>query len=196
MQGGGAFEVSAECEHDALRTAEEIQQSGREVLPWLEALAESEEPYPVNIHLIREIHRRWFESTFPADAGRERHAVVLNRKGTAADPEAIVPAVVNACANWDWRQKFAPATGPELVAFNVAEANTLVVSIYDVHPFVDGNTRTTWDLRNYLLMLGGLRPLVDLRDQEAYEDAWWSAAPNDHDALDASVIQELAAQDR
>lgn len=193
---GGAFEVSAECDYDALRTAEEIQQSGREVLPWLESLAVSGDPRSVDIHLIREIHQRWFETTFPADAGRERREVVLNRKGTAADPEVIVPGVVNACDNWNWRRRLAPADGPDLVSFIVAEANTLTVAVYDIHPFLDGNTRTTWDFRNYLLMRDGLRPLVDLRDQEAYEHAWWTATPQEHGELDTTVLEELAAQDR
>jgi hypothetical protein len=76
------------------------------------------------------------------------------------------------------------------------EANTLTIAVYDVHAYIDGNTRTTWHLRNYLLMLDGLRPLVDLLDQPAYEEAWWPSTPQDHAALDAIVLNELAAQDR
>lgn len=45
-------------------------------------------------------------------------------------------------------------------------------------------------------MLDGLRPLVDLRDQDAYEDAWWKATPHDHEELDRIVLEELDAQDR
>jgi prophage maintenance system killer protein len=87
------------------------------------------------------------------------------------------------------------STRSELIKFIVAEANTLAVRIYDVHPFIDGNTRATWHLRNYLLMLDGLRPLVDLMDQPGYESAWWNATAEDHAQLDAVVLDELALQE-
>jgi len=76
----------------------------------------------------------------------------------------------------------------------VAEANTLAVRIYDVHPFIDGNTRATWHLRSYILMLDGLRPLVELDDIERYEHAWWNATDDDHSELDDVVLTELAAR--
>jgi fido (protein-threonine AMPylation protein) len=78
--------------------------------------------------------------------------------------------------------------------FIVAEANTLAVRIYDVHPFIDGNTRATWHLRNYVFMLDGLRPLVDLASLEGYESAWWNATAEDHSQLDEIVLTELASQ--
>ena len=102
-----------------------------------------------------------------------------------------------ACGNWNWRREnVAPRHDADLIRFAVSEANTLTVRIYDVHPYIDGNTRTTWHLRNYVLMLDGLRPLTDLRDEEAYSDTWWHATPHDHVALDDTIIAELAAQDR
>jgi hypothetical protein len=45
-------------------------------------------------------------------------------------------------------------------------------------------------------MLDGLRPLIDLADEDAYKSAWWSATAHDHEALDAIVINELNHQDR
>lgn len=89
-----------------------------------------------------------------------------------------------------------PEDGPELIEFIVSEVNTLTVGVYDIHPFIDGNTRTTWHLRNYLLMLDGLRPLVDLVDEDAHNEAWWAASQHDHEALDRAVLNELVAQDR
>ncbi|MBA3866279.1 MAG: hypothetical protein H0X42_08025 [Solirubrobacterales bacterium] len=77
----------------------------------------------------------------------------------------------------------------------MTEANTLSVRIYDVHPFIDGNTRATWHLRNYLLMLDGLQPLVDLADLDRYEGAWWNATSDEHADLDAVVLEELAKQE-
>lgn len=73
-----------------------------------------------------------------------------------------------------------------------ALATAETVRVYDVHPFIDGNTRTTWHLRNYLLMLDGLGPLTDLADYDRYEAAWWDATVEDHFALDAAVLSELA----
>jgi fido (protein-threonine AMPylation protein) len=192
----GAFEASAEFDHDLLATAEEIQHSGEKVLRWLEAVATCETPWPVDLKLVREIHFRWFETTFPADAGQFRTQMVLNRKSTAVEVEAILPAVQGACDNWNWRHgRYRPADNLDLIEFIVAEANTLAVRVYDVHPFIDGNTRATWHLRNYILMLDGLRPLVDLTDIAAYESAWWKATTEDHWRLDAAVINELASQE-
>lgn len=103
--------------------------------------------------------------------------------------EAILPAVQNACDNWSWRrERYRPTDDLELVEFIVAEANTLAVRVYDVHPFIDGNTRATWHLRNYLLMLDGLRPLVDLAALDDYERAWWKATVEDHNELDAERL--------
>ena len=193
----GAFDASAEFGHDPLPTAEEIQHSGQNVLRWLETVATSEAPWPVDVRLVQEIHFRWFETTFPADAGRFRTEMVLNRKGSAVEVDAILPAVQGACENWAWRrERFRPADDPELIEFIVAEANTLAVRVYDVHPFIDGNTRATWHLRNYLLMLDGLRPLIDLVDQPGYESAWWNATAEDHAQLDAVILNELALQER
>lgn len=192
----GAFDASAAFDYDPLPTAEEIQHSGQNVLRWLEALATSETPRPVDVRLVQEIHFRWFETTFPADAGRFRTQMVLNRKGSAVEVDAILPAVQSACENWTWRrERFRPSGDPELIEFIVTEANTLAVRVYDVHPFIDGNTRATWHLRNYLLMLDGLRPLIDLGELSVYEKAWWNATAEDHEHLDSIILSELARQE-
>ena len=83
-----------------------------------------------------------------------------------------------------------------MIEFIVAEANTLAIRVYDVHPFIDGNTRATWHLRNYLLMLDGLQPLIDLAHPLSYEKAWWSASFEDHAQVDAVVLGELTLQER
>lgn len=191
----GAFDASAEFDYDSLATAEEIQHSGVSTLRWLEEVAVSESPLPVHHKLVEEIHFRWFETTFPADAGQFRNEMVLNRKGTAVEVDAILPAVQSACENWSWRrERFTPIDDMELIEFIAAEANALTVRVYDVHPFIDGNTRTTWHLRNYLLMLDGLKPLIELADVGGYEEAWWNASPENHDRLNEIVLVELADQ--
>jgi len=194
----GAFEASPEEEFDLdpIRTAEEIQRCGADALEWLAKLASSDAPAAVDIRLVRAIHRRWFATTFPAEAGCERAQIVLNRKGTAAPVQGIIPGMDSACGNWRWRHEHCRPDDPaEEIRFIVAEANCLTVSLYDVHPFIDGNTRATWHVRNYALMVDGLRPLVDLSDEDAYNTAWWAATPHDHGALDDLVIEELARQD-
>lgn len=57
-------------------------------------------------------------------------------------------------AHWR-RENHRPIGELELIEFVVAEASALAVRIYGVHPFIDGNTRATWHLRNYVLILNG-----------------------------------------
>ena len=192
---GGAFDASTEFDDDPLVTADEIQDSGQRALKILGEVATSPNPWAVDFNLVKEIHFRWFETTFPADAGEFRTAMVLNRKGTAVEVEAILPAIDNACGNWNWRQEnMRPADEADLIEFVVVEANTLAVCVYDVHPFIDGNTRATWHLRNYALMLGGLPALNDPADPDAYDAAWWAATASDHETLDQAVSAELNLQ--
>ena len=77
--------------------------------------------------------------------------------------------------------------------FGVQEANRLVVRVYDIHPFLDGNTRATWSLRNYALLRCGLDSLSELEDPGRYERAWWSAPPASRESLDEAVASELGA---
>lgn len=77
------------------------------------------------LRTAEEIHERWFESTFPADAGHQRTQTVLNRKSTAVAVDAIMPGVASACGNWNWRREnVAPDDDLERVRFVVSEANT------------------------------------------------------------------------
>lgn len=193
----GAFEASSRFEYDPTKTADEIDAAGAEALRILQLVAESQQPTPVDRYLVLDIHRRWFESTFPTEAGEERRVVVANRKGTASDPAHIVEHVNQACDSWQYRRaNLAPTDPAEIVEFIVTEANTLTVRVYDIHPFIDGNTRTTWHLRNYVLMLDGLRPLTRLRAFDEYESAWWASTPHDHGELDRRVLEALDADDR
>ncbi|HEX3830533.1 MAG TPA: Fic family protein [Solirubrobacteraceae bacterium] len=194
----GAFEVSLEetFELDSLRTAEEIQRCGAEILVWLEQLAGLDDPPQIDVAFVREVHYRWFATTFPADAGRERTGMVRNRKQTAAPVEAILPGIDQACGNWKWRHdNYWPADALEEIRFIVSEANCLAVALYDVHPFVDGNTRTTWHMRNYALMRDGLRPLIDVGNEDVYDAVWVAASALDHRDLDDLVLAELARED-
>jgi Fic family protein len=193
---GGAFHASELFDHDPHATAAEIQSCGADALAWAIELADELNPPPIDVHLIRSFHRRWFATTFPADCGRERLVIVANRKGTAVPPAAILPAVYNACDNWAYRfeEVVMAASGEDQIELLVSEANALAVRVYDIHPFLDGNTRTTYLLRNYALMLGGVGPVLNLHDDQAHIDAWMAATPLEHRALDDIVLEALFDQ--
>lgn len=195
--GGGKFHASAEFDRDPVQTAREIEERGTEAQLWLGEQAASLDPALIDVHLVRTIHRRWFESTFPKDAGRERVVPVFNRKSTAVEVDAIVPGVHNACDNWTYRfaEVVKAASGEDQIELLVQEANTLAVRVYDIHPFIDGNTRTTFSLRNYALMLGGVGPVLGLNDVDEHTRAWMAATPHDHDDLDQLVLEALVSGD-
>lgn len=192
----GAFSASRLFDHDPVETAEEIERCGADVLAWLGELAVAPDRTLIDIHLVRSIHRRWFDTTFPIAAGVERTGIVLNRKGTALPVDALIPAVHNACDNWEWRFENVTEGLPvdEQIEHVVSEANALAVQIYDAHPFVDGNTRATFHLRNYALMLGGVDPILRLHDEDAHKSAWMAADPSDHAELDEVVLETLLRQ--
>lgn len=148
---------------------------------WREAVATSSTPRSVNLSLVLEVHRRWFDTTFPADSGRTRTEMVMNRKATAVAVEAIL------------RERRSHRRGRDRRVHR-RRSEHLAVTPYDVHPFLDGNTRTTWHLRNYVLI--GLRSLADTGDEDAYMEAWWSATPSAHDDLDRMVLEQLDREDR
>ncbi len=167
---------------------------GWQVELWLRRLAERE-PVSVDTHLVSEIHERWFSTAFPNVAGYiRRQEEVENRKVTAWPARDVGVGVLNACADWETavREYQAPDYFTGLV-FYVSQANRLAVRIYDIHPFLDGNTRVTWSLRNYALLRCGLDALAGLDDMERYNRAWWAATPSNHMFLDEVVAEELVA---
>jgi fido (protein-threonine AMPylation protein) len=191
----GAFSASPLFGQDEGRTAAEVRRAGWTCERWIDRAATGLEVEDIGWPLVQDIHRMWFESTFPDDAGRQRSVMVLNRKNTAVAVDAIVGAVESSCGDWRWRQEHLfPADGVDQIEFAVAEANELVVRIYDIHPFLDGNTRATFSLRNLLLVRAGLYALQEV-DVQPFLDAWWNATPGHHERLDEIVIEALVAQD-
>lgn len=76
----------------------------------------------------------------------------------------------------------------------MTQANEATIAIYDAHPFIDGNTRTTWHFRNFLLLVSGYWPLRKPSNWNRYEDVWWTADRFDHRELDLVVVEELWRQ--
>lgn len=191
MQEGSAFHES-KLVRTPEATAEEIQRCGRVELIRLYELARRP-GVAVDRHLLCSIHRGWFSTTFPEQAGIVRSSMVLNRKGTALAPDALESAIDSACGNWTHRFE---AAGGDFGSLEraVSEANEAAIAIYDAHPFIDGNTRTTWHFRNFLLMVPGYSPLLDPIDWRRFEYAWWSATPADHAELDLVTLESLSAE--
>lgn len=193
---GGAFSASPLFDYSEELTAAEIRRAGWVCERWVDRHAISLENDEIAWPLIQSIHRMWFESTFPKDAGKQRGVMVVNRKGTAVPVGAIIDGVEAACGDWRWRQEnLSPEDAIEQIEFSVAEANELVIRVYNIHPFLDGNTRATFSLRNLLLVRGGLYALQDV-DVEPFLDAWWKAQPGNHERLDELVVEALFEQDR
>jgi Fic family protein len=191
----GAFSASPRFGHDEERTALEIRRAGWRCERWVDRNVTDFELKDIRWPLIQDIHRMWFKSTFPDQAGRQRTVMVTNRKGTAVPVDAIVDGVEAACGDWRWRQEnLNPGESLDQIEFAVSEANELVIRVYDIHPFLDGNTRATFSLRNLLLVRAGLYAIQEV-DVPAFMDAWWAATPGDHERLDDLVLSALIDQD-
>jgi Fic family protein len=192
---GGAFSASALFGYSEQATVAEIRRAGWICERWVDRNAINLETEEIAWPLIQGIHRMWFGSTFPDDAGKPRGVMVANRKGTAVPVGAIIDGVEAACGDWRWRQEnLSPDDAIEQIEFTVAEANELVIRVYDIHPFLDGNTRATFSLRNLLLVRGGLYALQEV-DVEPFLDAWWKAHPGSHERLDGLIVEALVEQD-
>lgn len=146
---------------------------------------------------MAEVHRRWFRTTFPNVAGYvRRQEEVRNRKATAWPARSVEGGVREACLDWEAATAaHRPESRIEGMLFSVQQANRVAVRVYDIHPFLDGNTRATWSLRNYALLRTGLGALAGLGDRRRYARAWWQAAPDDHAFLDEVVAEELVAME-
>jgi fido (protein-threonine AMPylation protein) len=83
----------------------------------------------------------------------------------------------------------------DLLAEAIYAANDLAVRMYDIHPFIDGNTRATFSLRNFALMRTGSQSIIYIPNEAEFETAWMEARPSDHDWLDALTAEALIAQE-
>lgn len=123
---------------------------------------------------------------------------VINRKQTAAPPAYIREFSHQAFRNYHERldeARVGQASDIDLDLVVIKAINELVVSVYDIHPFIDGNTRATYSLRDYLLETEGFDRLdyYSFRDEKRFMEAWWRATPQDHELLDAVLLEELSA---
>ena len=107
---------------------------------------------PLTESVIRSIHALVLRRTRPDDAGRYRSVQVFISGSRHVPPDAVaVPGLMRELLTW-WRSSEEAHQHPVAVS---AEFHARLVTI---HPFVDGNGRTTRLLGNLLLMRHGYPP--------------------------------------
>lgn len=128
---------------------------------------------PVREMDIRNIHRLVLQKIEPEEAGRySNHQRVIAGSSLVLPSPAEIPARMGDFARW---LETAPPT-PE-TAFNAHEG------LVTIHPFSDGNGRTSRLLMNLLLLKSGYPPVV-IRPEER---------PGYFDALDATRLGDRPA---
>jgi Fic family protein len=140
----------------------------RDALGYVRELASSAEP--VREIDIRNIHRLVLQKIDPDEAGRySNHQRVIAGSSLILPSPAEIPGRMGDFARW---LEKAPAT-PE-AAFDAHEG------LVTIHPFSDGNGRTSRLLMNLMLLKGGYPPVVIRpEDRPAYLDALDATRAND-----------------
>ena len=132
----------------------------KEALNYVRDLAK--DPGPIYEIDIRNIHRLVLQRIEPEEAGRySNHQRVIAGSGLVLPSPAEIPSRMGDFARW---LETAPTT-PE-TAFDAHEG------LVTIHPFSDGNGRTSRLLMNLLLLRSGYPPVViPPEDRAAYFDA-------------------------
>lgn len=147
--------------------------------------------------MVQQIHKGWFETTFPGEAGQLRYTVVIASRARVGPVGDLGPAVHRACDDYRYQMAGIGNTSRDELAFQEIEiVNKLVATIYDVHPFIDGNTRTSFSLRDYALQALGHPSLGDVHTNARYMQAWGGSRPLDHGFLDEVTFEVLADVER
>lgn len=140
----------------------------RDALTYVRELAAS--PDPVREMDVRNIHRLVLQKVDPDEAGRySTHQRMIAGSSLVLPSPAEIPARMGDFARWLGK---APPT-PE-AAFDAHEG------LVTIHPFSDGNGRTSRLLMNLLLLKSGYPPVVIRpEDKPAYFDALDATRNND-----------------
>jgi Fic family protein len=160
-------------------------------LLWMRELAAR--PAPVGESAVRELHRRIVARSQPEIAGfYSTHARRIAGSPVIFPNPVKIPALMETFGAWLEQSPSAPAA-----AF---EAHFRLTAI---HPFSDGNGRTSRLLMNLLLIRGGYMPVaVRPEDRKTYLDTLERASLADdlkpfqtfmHQRLDATLGEYLAA---
>jgi len=158
---------------------------------WMRELAS--ETTPVNESIVRELHRRIVARSQPAIAGiysADPRRVAGSR---AIFPNPVkIPQLMREFGNWLVNMTPVPAASFD-AHFRLSA----------IHPFSDGNGRTSRLLMNLLLLRGGYPPItVRPEDRNIYLDTLEQASASDnlkpfqtflHERLDATLTEYLTA---
>ncbi len=130
---------------------------------WLRPLAQQRQP--LTKAMILEIHRRLMQGIFGDEAGLYRRAPVYIRGAWHVPPNWVkVPQLVE-----DWIAQYSAGPGDEHLVRLAARAH---IDLVDIHPFLDGNGRTTRMVVNVLLMQANYPPaLYAVEDRDQYIQA-------------------------
>ena len=154
----------------------------RDALLYVRDLARSAEP--VREIDVRNIHRLVLQKIDPDEAGRySQHQRVISGSPLVLPSPAEIPGRMGDFARW---LEKAPAT-PK-AAFDAHEG------LVTIHPFSDGNGRTSRLLMNLMLLKGGYPPVViGPEDRPAYLDALDATRRNDRPAYHRFMNTRLEA---
>lgn len=156
----------------------------RDALAYMRELAQSAEP--VRELDIRNLHYLGVRGVDPDEAGRySKHQRTIAGSPIILPSPAEIPALMGDLAQWLAATPLTPET-----AFDAHER------LVTIHPFSDGNGRTSRLLMNLLLLKAGYPPVVILpEDRPAYFDALEAARGGDrpayHDFLKARLERAL-----
>lgn len=154
----------------------------RDALGYVRELAATAEP--VREIDTRNIHRLMLQKIDPGEAGSySQHQRVISGLSLVLPSPAEIPGRMGDFARW---LEKAPAT-PE-AAFDAHEGRITI------HPFSDGNGRTSRLLMNLMLLKGGYPPVViGPEDRPAYLDALDATRLNDRPAYHCFMNTRLEA---
>ena len=152
----------------------------RDALTYIRALAT--EPEPVRESDVRNIHRLVMQKVDPDDAGRySQHLRTIAGSSLVLPSPAEIPGRMGDFAGW--MRDTLPT--PE-AAFDAHE------KLVTIHPFSDGNGRTSRLLMNLLLIKAGYPPVVILpEDKLAYFDALDHARSDRRNLYHAFLFERL-----
>lgn len=193
----GAFTASYVYDASPERTAAALELAGQRAVPRAYEAARRDD-FHLGPGFLTTIHREWFHDAFPAEAGRFRKVEVYSRRPSPAPAGEVAAHVAQVFEGADEALRaVTDASRPELTAQDAAQvvhiATLLTVQVHHVHPFIDGNTRACWTLRNAVFVRAGLPPLGRLAKEGRHRSAWDAAMPYDTDQLVAVTLDELAA---
>lgn len=151
--------------------------------------SEARSGYPLSVQLVREIHRRIEENLIPTAGAFREEDVEITGATHRPPPWTDVPGLVReVCGQYEENITVSPLVRAVWLHANIAK----------IHPFVDGNGRTSRMLQDFALLSSNLLPVgVPMSRRNEYYDALEAADTGDfNQAVSVIANAELAALDK